>query len=95
MRQSIDAVNDAIWLFGVDGFSLNISQEETRRIDGSFDNGWLNDTIMDASQAVLRQQFPHEQGMQSVLYATKPYFQPVSGRIVQLMNTHPNDGGLH
>ena len=95
MRQSIDAVNDAIWLFSVDGISLNLSQEEKRRIEGSFDNGWLSDTIIDATQAVLRQQFPYDEGMQSVLYAAKPEFQPVSGRFVQIINTHPNDGGLH
>ena len=35
------------------------------------------------------------QGVQSVLYAAKPEFQPVSGRFIQLINTHPNDGGLH
>ena len=36
--------------------------------------------------------------MQSVLYAAKPNFQPVSGRFVQIINIHPNesnDGGLH
>ena len=33
--------------------------------------------------------------LQSVLYAAKPEFQPVSGRFVQLINTHPNDNGLH
>ena len=93
--QYIDAVNDAIWLFSVDGISLNLSQEEKRRIEGSFDNGWLSDTIIDATQAVLRQQFPYDEGMQSVLYAAKPEFQPVSARFVQIINTHPNDGGLH
>ena len=58
-------------------------------------NGWLSDTIIDATQAVLRQQFPHDEGMQSVLYAAKPEFQPVSERFVQIINTHPDDGGLH
>ena len=95
MRQSLDAVNDAIWLLSVDRISLNLSQEEIRRIDGSFDNGWLSDTIIVSTQAILRQQFPHDKGMQSVIYAAKPKFQPVSGRIVQIINTHPNDGGLH
>ena len=51
-------------------------------VEGSFDNGWLGDTIKDATQAVLRQQFSHDEGMQSVLYAVKPEFQPVSGRFV-------------
>ena len=95
MRQSIDAVNDTIWLFSVDGISLNLSQEEKRRIEGSFDNGRLSDTIIDATQAVLRQQFPYDEGMQSVLFAAKPEFQPVSGRFVQIINTYPNDEGLH
>ena len=58
---------------------LIILQEEKRKIDGSFNNGWLSITIIDATQAVLRQQFPHDVGMQSVLYAAKPEFQPVSG----------------
>lgn len=57
--------------------------------------GQLNDTIMDTCPAVLRQQFPHQQGMQSVLYAVKPEFPPVSGQFVQLIITNPNDGGLH
>ena len=30
MRQSIDAVNDAIWLFSVDRISLNLSQEKKK-----------------------------------------------------------------
>ena len=47
-------------------------------VEGSFDNGWLGDTIKDATQAVVRQQFSHDEGMQSVLYAAKPNFQPVS-----------------
>ena len=34
MRQNIDAVNDAV----VDGISLNLSQEDNKRIEGSFDN---------------------------------------------------------
>ena len=50
---------------------------------------------MDASQAVLMQQFPHGQNMQSVLYAAKPEFLPVSGQFVQTVNTHLKDGGLH
>ena len=66
-----------------------------KRIDGSFDNGWLSDTIIDPTQAVLRQQFLQDESMQSVLYAVKPKFQPVSERFVQIINTHPNDRGLH
>ena len=94
MRQSIDAVNDAISRFSVDGISLNLSQEEKRRIEGRFDNGWFSDTIIDATQAVLRQQFPYEESIQSGLYAVKPEFQPVSGRFVQIINTHLNEGGI-
>ena len=86
MRQSIGVVNDATWLFSVDGISLN------RRIEGSFNNGWLSDTITGATQAVLRQQFPYDEGMQSVLFAAKPEFQPVSGRYVQIISTQPNEG---
>ena len=74
---------------------LTIQLVEKRRIDGSFEDGWLSDTIMDQTQAVLRQQFPHDEGMQSVLYAAKPEFQPVSGRFFQIINIHPKDGGLH
>ena len=74
---------------------LAIQLVEKRRIDGSFDNGWLSDTIIDATQAVLRQQFPHDEGMQSVLYAAKPEFQPVSGRFAQTINTPPYEGGSH
>ena len=84
-----------LWLIKVDGVHLNLIKGDQRRLKGSLDNGWLNDTIMDASQSVLRQHFPNVQGMQSVLYAAKPEFQPVSGSFVQLVNTHPNDGGLH
>ena len=54
--------------------------------------------MKDATQAVLRQQFSHDEGMQSVLYVAKPEFQPVSGRFVQIINTHlneSNDGGRH
>ena len=54
MRQSIEAVNDAIWLFTVDGISLNLSQEEKRRIEGSFDNRWLSDTIIDVNIVDLK-----------------------------------------
>ena len=50
-----------------------------KRIDGSFNNGLLSDTIIDTTKAVLRQQFLYDEGMQSVLYAVKPEFQPVSG----------------
>ena len=42
-----------------------------RRINQCFNNGWLSDTKLDAIQAVLRQQFPHDEGIQSVLYAAK------------------------
>ena len=52
--------------------------------------------MKDATQAVLRQPFSHDEGMQSVLYVAKPEFQPVSGRFVQIINTHlneSNDGG--
>ena len=47
-------------------------------------------TIIDQFQAVLRQQFLHGEGMQSVLYAVKPEFQISSNN-----QTHPNDRGLH
>ena len=54
------------------GFSvLTESQEEKRRIEGSFDNVWLSDTKIDATHAVLRQQFPYEEGMQSAISAAK------------------------
>lgn len=95
MRRSIDAVNEDLWLVNSDGIHLNLTNDDRLRLKGSLDNGWLNDIIIDASQSVLRQQFPHEQGMQSVLYAAKPEFQPASGPFVQIVNTHPNDGGLH
>ena len=74
---------------------LTIQLVEKKKTDGSFDNGWLSDTIIDATQAVLRLQFSHDEGLQSVLYAGKPEFQPVFGRFVQIINTHPNEGGLH
>ena len=45
-----------------------------KRSDASFDNRWLSDTILDTTQAVLRQQFLHDKGMQSVLYAEKTEF---------------------
>ena len=77
MRRSIDAVTDDLWLIKVDGVHLNLTKDDQRRLKGSLDNGWLNDTIMDATQSVLH--FPNVQGMQSVLYAAKPEFQPVSG----------------
>ena len=86
-RNSINS-NDAIWLFSVDGISLNLSQEEKRRIEGSFDNWWLSDTI-------LRQQFPYDEGMQSVLYASKPEFQPVSGRFCFFSTDHSIHGPFH
>ena len=74
---------------------LTIHLVAKRQNDGSFGNWWLSDTIIDQTQAVLRQQFPHDVGMQSVIYAAKPEFQPVSGRFVQIINIHPKDGGLH
>ena len=61
---------------------LTIQMVEKRIIGGSFDNGWVSDTMIDATQAVLRQQFPHDEGMQSVIYAAKPEFQSISGRFV-------------
>ena len=70
--------------------TLTIQLVEKRRIDGSFEDGWLSDTIIDQTQAVLRQQFPHNEGMQSVLYAAKPEFQPVSGRFFS-NNQHPSE----
>ena len=42
-----------------------------KRSDASFHNRWLSDTILDTTQAVLKQQFLHDKGMQSVLYAEK------------------------
>ena len=62
------------------------------RRDGNFDNGWLNDMIKDASHAVLRQQFPHEQGMQSMFYAANPSFSRSLKDLLKVINTHPNDG---
>ena len=43
---------------------LTIQLVEKRRVGGSFDNGWLSDTIIDATHAVLRQQFTHDEGLQ-------------------------------
>ena len=65
MRRSIDAVTDDLWLIKVDGVHLNLTKDDQRRLKGSLDNGWLNDTIMDASQSVLRQHFPNVQGIAS------------------------------
>ena len=55
-------------------------------------NGWLNDTIMDASQAILRKHF---QINRVCAYPAKPDLQAVSKQFVQTINKHPNDGGLH
>ena len=53
MRRSIDAVTDDLWLIKVDGVHLNLTKDDQRRLKGSLDNGWLNDTIMDDGNTII------------------------------------------
>ena len=87
---SVDDVRDSVERAGID-----FSQESWGRIDGTVDNGWLDDTVIDAAQQVLARQFPTMDGLQSCTYAEKPCFRPVTDYFVQIVNTHPRTGGQH
>ena len=44
---------------------------------------------------MIHKQFPTINGLQSCCYAEKPCFQPTTDNFIQILNTHPKDGGLH
>ena len=74
---------------------LNLNSEDSKRLDSTYDNGWLSDKIIDAAHALLRQEFPTIGGMQSCLLASGPTFRPEVMPFVQIVNTHPTGRGNH
>ena len=53
------AINDNTWIFSQEGVKLNLTTEDKLRVQGKFDNGWLNDTIIHAVHSLLRQNYPN------------------------------------
>lgn len=49
--------------------------------------GWLTDTIIDAAQILLAQQFPNISGLQSVALGLTMAFNIQTGEFVQILNT--------
>ena len=74
---------------------IEITEESYGRIDGTVDNGWLDDSVIDAAQTILKNQFPNIDGFQSCVLAETPCFRPVADNFAQIVNTHPKTGGLH
>ncbi len=48
--------------------------------------GWLTDTIIDAAQKLLKQQFPHIQGLQQVALGLTMSFEMQSGEFLQILH---------
>ena len=71
----------------------SLSNDAIARIKGEVDNGWLDDSVIDCAQYMLHKQFPFLDGLQSCCYAEKPCFKPVVDSFIQILNTHPKDGG--
>ena len=44
---------------------------------------------------MIHKQFPTLDGLQSCCYAEKPCFRPTTDTFIQILNTHPKDGGVH
>lgn len=62
-------------------------ESDRNRISGKFDHGWLDDTIISASQKLLAQQFPNIAGLQPpTLEQTKGGFTGHTGPFAQILN---------
>ena len=88
-------VDEDMWLITSGGVQLNLNSEDFNRLDGTYDNGWLNDKIIDAAHALLRQEFPSAGGLQSCILACGPTFRSEVKPFVQIVNTCPNGPGDH
>ena len=88
-------VDDEMWVFSNEGVKLNLNTEDLERVNGKYDNGWLNDRLIDAAHALLRQEHNSIGGMQSCLLAQRPSFRTESGQFVQIVNTRPKGPGSH
>ena len=52
-------------------------------------------TIIDATQELLKLQFPHISGLDTGLKASNLTFQKARGKFIQIMNRDPQKGGSH
>ena len=48
-----------------------------------------------ADKSLLHSQFPTIDGLQSRCYAQKPCFRPTTDTFIQILDTHPKDGGYN
>ena len=62
---------------------------------GGVPSGWLNDKIIDASQAICKLQFPLAGGLQSCLLSQRPCFGTPTLPFVQILNLDPLGRGTH
>ena len=96
LRADLVAVMESqLWVMDSNGVRINLSSADRELIVGNKDNGWLNDAIIDAAHALLRQKHPRAGGLQPCLYAARPCFQYSVSEFIQILNTHPIQKGLH
>ena len=87
--------SEEVWIHQGKTYSCNINIKDKNRIIGKEDDGWLNDTIIDASMQLIQLQFPEIGGLQSCLSAANNKFKSESKQLIQIMNTDPNGSGVH
>ena len=58
-------------------------------------NAWLNDRIIDATQEMLKLQFPHIWSLDTCLKASNLSFKKARGNFIQVLNRDPQKGGSH
>ena len=58
-------------------------------------NAWLNDRIIDATQEMLKRQFPHIWSLDTCLKASNLSFKKARGNFIQVLNRDPQKGGSH
>ena len=58
-------------------------------------NAWLNDRIIDATQEMLKRQFPHIWSLDTCLKASNLSFKKAKGNFIQVLNRDPQKGGSH
>ena len=76
---------------------IDMTYREKERIEGTLDNGWMNDVVLDNAMSMIKHEFPHIQGLQSVSLANVAKYKRCSSKdqVLQIMNTELQGTGEH
>jgi len=96
--EQVDTYAETVWLPSNHIYHVDLKKKDKAIIEGTMENGWLDDIIIDAAMCHVGYQFNHIKGLQSCVLASCNKFRkqgPEDGPVLQIVNTDLDGKGSH